>query len=109
MTWCGTKAMLIHFIYGKCHIKQMKSRKSCKTCLINYSWSISHHIMPLVINVLGGRRTQTHITAHEPKQIQVRRLVKIKLLAILKKNSMLGAFTQRALLCISGKTDCIIS
>ena len=50
------KATPIHFIDGKCHIKQLragKRLKSCKTCLTNHTWSISYHITLLVINVLG--------------------------------------------------------
>ena len=51
---CVTKAMPIHFINVRCHIKQPKSKKSHKTCLTNHTLSISHHIMPLVINSLGA-------------------------------------------------------
>ena len=43
MTCCVTKAMPIHFIDNKCHIKQLKSGKSRKTWLTNHTWSISHH------------------------------------------------------------------
>ena len=56
-----TKGTLIHFIDGKCHIKQLKSGKSFKIYLANYTWSISHHIMPLVINAFGGGHMHTHI------------------------------------------------
>ena len=55
MMFCVTKAMPIHFIDSKCHIKQ----KSHKTSLTNHMWSISHHITPLVINGYGAD-TQTH-------------------------------------------------
>ena len=59
--YCVTKAMPIHYIDSKCHIKQLKNRKSCKTCLTKHTWSISHHIMPLVINTFKGRhQTQTY-------------------------------------------------
>jgi len=40
-----------------CHINK---RETPKTCLTNHSGSISHHIMPLVINNLGGGHTHTH-------------------------------------------------
>ena len=29
----------------------MKSGKSRETCLTNYTWYISHHIMPIVIEI----------------------------------------------------------
>ena len=76
MICCVTKAMPIHFINGKYHIKQLKSGKSCKSSLTNHTQSISHHIMPLVINAFGDRHTdrqtdrQTHILTHEPKRFQ---------------------------------------
>ena len=61
---CVTKAMPIHFINSICHIKQLKSGKSHKNCLTNYTWSILYmvyiiHITPLVIKGLGSRRTHT--------------------------------------------------
>ena len=65
MTHCVTKAMPIHFIDSKCHIKQLNAGKSCKVCLNNHTWSISHHIMLLVINALGGGHT--HICQHANK------------------------------------------
>jgi len=40
-----------------CHINE---RETPTTCLINHKSSISHHIMPLVINSLGGGHTHTH-------------------------------------------------
>ena len=40
---------------------QLKSGKNCKTCLINHTKSISHHIMPLIINALRGRHTHSYI------------------------------------------------
>jgi len=40
-----------------CHINK---RETPTTCLPNHKSSISHHIMPLVINSLGGRYTHTH-------------------------------------------------
>ena len=53
--------LLRHLLYdGKYHTKQLKSGKSCKTCLTNHMQSISHHIMPLVINALEGGHTQRH-------------------------------------------------
>jgi len=39
-----------------CHINE---RETPKTCLTNHKGSISHHIMPLVINSLGGGHTHT--------------------------------------------------
>ena len=65
---CVTKATSIHFINGKRYIKQLKSRKSRKTCLTNHMQSKSHKITPLVIIALGvdtqtqtQTQTQTHI------------------------------------------------
>ena len=51
----------LHFINGKCHIKQLKS---CKTCLTIHTRSIRHHNMPLVINALEGTHTRTHACTH---------------------------------------------
>ena len=45
--------MSIHFIDGKCHIKQLKAGKSHTICLTNDTWYISHHITPMVINAQG--------------------------------------------------------
>ena len=64
MTHCVNKATPIRFINGKCHIKQLKAGKSHKICLTNHTQSVSHHIMPLVINTLGSR--QTHTNTHIP-------------------------------------------
>ena len=51
-----------------CHINE---RETPKTCLTNHKGSISHHIMPLVINNLGGRHTHTHAYRHRgQKQFQ---------------------------------------
>ena len=50
--------------------------KSHKTCLTNHTGSISHHIMPLVINVHG--KTYTHISKHKQKQFQETRRVWFK-------------------------------
>ena len=68
MMYYVTKAKPIHFIDGKCHIKQLKKWKSHKTI----TWSISHHIMPLVSIMLSGVDTHvcTHIPMHEQKQFQ---------------------------------------
>ena len=58
---CVNMATPIYFIDGKCHnYKLIKSRESCETCLTNHTRPISHHIMPLVINALGGGHTDTH-------------------------------------------------
>ena len=59
MMCCVNMATPIHLIDGKCHIK-LKAGKSHETCLTNCTWPISHNIMPLVINVLGGRHTDIH-------------------------------------------------
>ena len=40
---CGTKSTHIHFIDGKCNIKQLKSGKSYKPCLTNHTRSIWCH------------------------------------------------------------------
>ena len=64
--YCVNRATLIHFINGKCHIKQLKAGKSHKICLTNHARSILHHIMPLVINALGGGYTDTHILTCKP-------------------------------------------
>ena len=65
-TSCVKMATPIHFIDGNCCMKLLKAGKSRKTCLTNRTWSISHHITPLVINGLGGRHTdrQTHTHAY---------------------------------------------
>ena len=60
-----TKATPIHFIDGKCNIKQLKAGKSRKTCLTNYKQPKSHHIMPLVITALGGRHTHRHTHTYQ--------------------------------------------
>ena len=57
---CVTKAIPIHFINDKCHLK---SRKGCKICLTNHTRFISQYITPLVINALGGEHTCTHTHA----------------------------------------------
>jgi len=38
----------------------INEREIPTTCLTNHKSSISHHIMPLVINSLGGGHTHTH-------------------------------------------------
>jgi len=60
----------MHFVYKatptnllichdfSCHINK---RETPTTCLTNHKSSISHHIMPLVINSLGGGHTHTCI------------------------------------------------
>ena len=73
---CVTEAMHIHFINGNHHIKQLRAGESHKTCLINHTQSKSHHIMPLVINVLRvdtqtltqiqtQKHRHTHTQAHK--------------------------------------------
>ena len=66
---CVTTVTLIHFINGNYHIKQLKSRKSHKTCLTNHTQSTSHHITPLVIKALGiGHTTHTQTHMHTNTQ-----------------------------------------
>ena len=65
---CVTKATPIHFTDGKCHIKQLKSGKS-RTYLTNHTLSISHHVMPLVINSLGA---DTHTHMHTCRCAQIK-------------------------------------
>ena len=60
MMCCVNMATPIHFINGKCYIKQFKEGKSHETCLTNHTRPISLHIMPLVINALGNGHTDTH-------------------------------------------------
>jgi len=61
-SWCALfmKATPTNYrIYHNfnCYINK---RETCKTCLANYKGSIFHHIMPLVINSLGGGHTHKH-------------------------------------------------
>jgi len=61
--------------YRACHDFNcyINERETPKTCLTNHKGSISHHIMPLVINSLGGGHTHTHTQArshHGQKQFQ---------------------------------------
>jgi len=44
-----------------CHINE---RETPKTCLTNHKGSISHHIMPLVINSRGGGHTHVCMRTH---------------------------------------------
>jgi len=48
-----------------CHINE---RETPKTCLTIHKGSISHHIMPLVINCLGGGHTHAHAHTHRHTQ-----------------------------------------
>ena len=67
-------------------MKYLKAGKSRKTCLTNHTRSISHHIMPLVINGLGGGHTDRHtqtdthtrIPTRGPKQFQETRRARPK-------------------------------
>ena len=68
MTSCVNKTIPIHFIDGRCHIKQLKAGKKGKTCLTNHTRSISHHIIPPVIKVLKGRHTDRHRHTHNDMQ-----------------------------------------
>ena len=63
MKYCVTKAVPIHFIDGKCHIKVIEIGRICKTCLANHIGSLSHHIMQLVINGFKGRHTHIRTNA----------------------------------------------
>ena len=56
-THTSSKATPINDNNYSCHI-----HNSCRTCLTNHMGSISRHIMPLVINSLGGGHT--HINTH---------------------------------------------
>jgi len=66
-----TKAMptnyMIRFDFN-CHINE---REAPKTCLTNHKGFISYHIMPLVINSLGGGHTHTHTHAHTHTHMHV--------------------------------------
>jgi len=59
-----TKAMptkyRIHHDFN-CHINESETPK---TCLTNHIGFISHHITPLVINILRGGDTHTHTHTH---------------------------------------------
>jgi len=47
----------------------INKREILKTCLTNHKGSISHHIMPLVINSLRGGHTHTHTHIARTKAI----------------------------------------
>jgi len=47
----------------------INERETLTTCLTNHKSSISHHIMPLVINSLGGGHTHTRILTSRTKAI----------------------------------------
>ena len=48
----------MHFIDGKCHIKQQKAGESHKTCLTKHMVYITPY-HTLIINALGGGHTET--------------------------------------------------
>ena len=54
---CVNKAMPFQFI-------DSNKVKSTRMGLTNHTWPISHHIVPLVINDLGGRHTDRHAHTH---------------------------------------------
>jgi len=59
-----TKATLTNYTIRhnfNCHINE---RETPKTCLTNHKGSISHYIMPIVINSFGGRHTHTCTHMH---------------------------------------------
>jgi len=63
-----------HQIYGFCHDfnYHINERETPKTCLTNHQGSISHHIMPLIINSPGvdtQAHTHTHILTLRTKAI----------------------------------------
>jgi len=69
--WCTlfikatpTNYMIHHFFI--CHINK---RETPTTCLTNHKGSISYHITPLVINILGGGHTHTCIQTSQTKAI----------------------------------------
>ena len=67
--------MHIHFINGKCHIKQLKCGKNYKTCLTNHIWYMSHLITPLVINGIGADTDrQTDRQAHKRTDMQTKKI-----------------------------------
>ena len=66
------KTTPIHFINGRCHIKQLKPVKAVK---LAYNQSQKVCITPLVINALGNGHTNTH-NYTEPKQFQETRCVR---------------------------------
>ena len=69
-TCCVTKAMPILFIDSKCHIRQLKSRKSCNTYSTNHT-CLNHTISRNWLIMPSGRtHTHTHILTCEPKQFQ---------------------------------------
>jgi len=55
----------LHQLYDSPRLQLLYKQKGIpKTCLTNYKGSISHHIMPLVINIFGGGETHTHTQAY---------------------------------------------
>ena len=45
--------------------KATKTWKKHKACLTNHTWSISQHVMPLLINGLEGPGADTHTHTHK--------------------------------------------
>ena len=76
---CVTKAMPIQFINGN-------KLKSCRMGLTNHTGPKSHYVMPLVINGLGDKHTDTHIPMRKQKQFQeTRRMQPLAVRAWFKK------------------------
>ena len=66
---CYTMLTLIRLVFMVCinakatpvHDNDYSCHNSYRTCSTNHMWSLSCHIMPLVINILG---TDTHTNIH---------------------------------------------
>jgi len=73
-----------------CHINE---RETPTTCLTNHKSSISHQIMPLFINSLGGGQTytHTHTQTHTHTRIQTSRTKEIS-----RNQSCAGLWPARA-------------
>ena len=53
--------------------------KSCRMGLTNHTWPVSHYIMSLVINALGGGHTDTHTHINrQTKRFQETRCAQLK-------------------------------
>jgi len=65
-SWCAlfTKATLINCRIHHNFNCYINDRETPKTCLTSHKGSISHRIMPLVINSLRGRHTYTQAYRH---------------------------------------------
>ena len=66
--WASFHDTYICLHHGHCRYRLQLPYKSHRTYLTNHMGSISHHIMPLVINSLGGRHTRKHTHANTHMQ-----------------------------------------